>query len=113
MDQCIEFNPGDRSRAIERLGEFIVGSVDAARAVEMPFYHLQFERVFPDHVYDSMLTAMQVSSDYRPLHGQNSCNVLPDGTHTRVKLDLFPEYIRRRRNEQYGTSSGVRFVPTP
>jgi hypothetical protein len=94
MDQSVEFKSADRIRAVERLRDFIVGTVDAARAVEAPFYHLEFERVFPDDVYAAMLTAMPVASDYRPLHGQNSCNVLPDGTHTRVKLDLFPEYIR-------------------
>src|SRR6266853_6493140 len=37
---------------------------------------------------------MPVAADYRPLRGQNQCNVLPDGTPTRVKIDLFPEYIR-------------------
>src|SRR6266542_850442 len=66
----------------------------SARAVEAPFYHLQLERVFPDDVYASMLAAMPQASDYRPLYGQNQCNVLEDGTHTRVKIDLFPEYIR-------------------
>jgi hypothetical protein len=94
MDQGVEFKPADRLRSIERLSDIIAGSVDDARAVDAPFYHLQFERVFPDDLYASMLTAMPVASDYRPLPGQNSCNVLPNGTHTRVKLDLFPECIR-------------------
>jgi hypothetical protein len=94
LDKGVELKPADRIRAIERLRDFIAGSVDLARVVEAPFYHLQFERVFPDDLYTSMLTAMPLASDYRPLHGKNSCNVLRDGTHTRVKLDLFPEYIR-------------------
>ena len=54
----------------------------------------QLEKVFPDDFYASMLTAMPEASDYRPLYGQNQCNVLADGTHTRVKIDLFPEYTR-------------------
>ena len=94
MDQGVELKRTDRIRAVERLRNFIVRSVDGARAVEAPFYHLQLEKVFPDDFYASMLTAMPEASDYRPLYGQNQCNVLADGTHTRVKIDLFPEYIR-------------------
>src|SRR6201997_5511217 len=94
MDQGVELKRTDRIRAVERLRDFIVRSVDGARAVEAPFYHLQLEKVFPDDFYASMLTAMPEASDYRPLYGQNQCNVLADGTHTRVKIDLFPEYIR-------------------
>jgi hypothetical protein len=94
MDQGIELKGADRARAVERLRDFVVRSIDAARAAEGPFYHLQLERVFPDDVYASMLAAMPQASDYRPLYGQNQCNVLADGTHTRVKIDLFPEYIR-------------------
>ena len=41
----------DRRRAVERLAEFVAQSVDAARAVETPFFHLEFDRVFPDDVY--------------------------------------------------------------
>ena len=78
-----------------RLRDFITSSVDSARRVELPFYHFELdERVFPEDVYASMLAAMPVAADYRPLRGQNRCNVLPDGTPTRVKIDLFPEYIR-------------------
>jgi hypothetical protein len=73
----------------------MTSSVDSARRVEQPFYHFELdERVFPEDVYASMLAAMPVAVDYRPLRGQNRCNVLPDGTPTRVKIDLFPEYIR-------------------
>jgi hypothetical protein len=41
-----------------------------------------------------MLDAMPDSSDYRPMHGRSRELDLKDGTHTRVKIDLFPEYIR-------------------
>src|SRR6476620_7707585 len=94
MDQGVELRRADRSRAVQRLCDFIERSIDGARAAEDPFYHLQLERVFPDDVYASMLAAMPQASDYRPLYGQNQCNVLADGTATRVKIDLFPEYIR-------------------
>src|ERR1700720_3857428 len=84
----------DRHRTIERLSESIVASVDAARAADAPFHHLQFDRVFPDDVYAAMLASMPVASDYRPMHGRSKGHDLADGTHTRVKIDLFPEYIR-------------------
>src|SRR5262245_36287800 len=94
MDQGVQLKRTDRIRAVERVRDFIVRAVDGARAVEAPIYHLELEQVFPDDVYASMLAAMPEASDYRPLYGQNQCNVLADGTHTRVKIDLFPEYIR-------------------
>jgi hypothetical protein len=94
MDQVVTATRNDRDRALERLRDHIVLSVESARRVEAPFYHLQLDRVFPDDVYAGMLAAMPVAADYRPLHGRNQCNMLPDGTPTRVKIDLFPEYIR-------------------
>jgi len=94
MDQVTVATSTDKSRAVSRLRDFIASSIDSARRVERPFYHLQLDRVFPEDVYASMLAAMPVAADYRPLRGQNQCNVLPDGTPTRVKIDLFPEYIR-------------------
>jgi hypothetical protein len=94
MDRVVAATRNDRDRALERLRDHIVLSVESARKVEAPFYHLQLDRVFPDDVYAGMLAAMPVAADYRPLHGRNQCNMLPDGTPTRVKIDLFPEYIR-------------------
>src|SRR5207253_10936635 len=85
----------DRRHAIESLSQFVAASVDAARTGEAPFYHLVFDRVFPDDVYAAMLTAMPVTSNYRPMSGRAKGNDLADGTHTRVKIDLFPEYIRK------------------
>jgi hypothetical protein len=41
-----------------------------------------------------MLTNMPDALDYRPMHGRSKGHDLADGTHTRVKIDLFPEYIR-------------------
>ena len=94
MDQSIGLKSLDRQRAIDRLGQFVAASIDKARASEAPFHHLVLDRVFPDDVYAAMLTAMPVAADYRPMSGRAAGNDMADGTHTRVKIDLFPEYIR-------------------
>jgi hypothetical protein len=95
MDQKIGLKSLDRQRAIERLTQFIAASFDSARSSDAPFHHLEFDKVFPDDVYAAMLTAMPVASDYRPMSGRAKGNDLADGTHTRVKIDLFPEFIRK------------------
>jgi hypothetical protein len=41
-----------------------------------------------------MLANMPEVSDYRPMHGRSKGHDLEDGTHTRVKIDLFAEYVR-------------------
>ncbi|MEA2989258.1 MAG: hypothetical protein QOG83_1969 [Alphaproteobacteria bacterium] len=94
MDQSIGLKTLDRQRAIESLSHFVAASTIAARASDAPFPHLVFDQVFPDDVYAAMLTAMPVASDYRPMSGRAKGNDAADGTHTRVKIDLFPEYIR-------------------
>lgn len=94
MDQTTNLSSLDRRRASDRLADFVAQSIDAARAVEKPFFHLEFDRVFPDDVYAQMLALMPVTADYRPMHGRSKGHDLEDGTHTRVKMDLFPEYIR-------------------
>jgi hypothetical protein len=94
MDQSIELKSLDRRNAIESLSRFVAASIDAAQSDTAPFYHLTFDRVFPDNVYADILTAMPVSSDYRPMSGRAKGNDMADGTHTRVKIDLFPEYVR-------------------
>src|SRR6188474_1031696 len=94
MDQTTNFSTYHRRGAADRLAAFIVQSIDGARAVEKPFFHLEFDRVFPDDIYAQILALMPESSDYRPMHGRSKGHDLADGTHTRVKIDLFPEYIR-------------------
>jgi hypothetical protein len=94
MDQTPELRPGSRKLAVERLRDFVVTSVDAALPSDAPFYHLVLDRVFPDDVYAGILANMPDASDYRPMHGRSKGHDLADGTHTRVKIDLFPEYIR-------------------
>jgi hypothetical protein len=94
MDQSVELKSSERRYAVEALSRYVASSIDAAQAGEAPFYHLTFERVFPDDVYAQMIAAMPSSSDYRPMSGRAKGRDLADGTHTRVKIDLFPEYIR-------------------
>ena len=91
MDQTTTLALNDRRRAAARLSTFVAQSVDNARAVEKPFFHLEFDRVFPDDIYEQILRLMPESSDYRSMHGQSK---VKEGTQTRVKIDLFPEYIR-------------------
>ncbi len=91
MDQSTTLTVNDRRRAAARLADFVAQSVDNARAVEKPFFHLEFDRVFPDDIYAQILRLMPESSDYRSMHGQSK---VKEGTQTRVKIDLFPEYIR-------------------
>jgi hypothetical protein len=83
-----------RAHAVAALIDSIVHSIDAARAAEVPFYHLEFDQVFPEHVYAAMLAAMPLTSDYRRMSGRRKVDMRADGTPTRVKIDLFPEYIR-------------------
>jgi hypothetical protein len=74
--------------------DYIVSRIRAARAIERPFCHLEFDGIFPDDMYAAMLHAMPIAADYRPMSGRSKGHDLADGTHTRVKIDLFPEYIR-------------------
>jgi len=94
MDQSTQLRPGSRRLAADRLRDFVVTSVDASASSDAPFTHLVLDRVFPDDVYAAMLANMPEASDYRPMHGRAKGHDLADGTHTRVKIDLFPEYIR-------------------
>jgi hypothetical protein len=81
-------------RDLQRLIDFVGGSIENARRVESPFYHLEFDRVFPEDVYATMLAAIPDNADYRRMSGRRKEDVRDDGTPTRVKIDLFPEYIR-------------------
>jgi hypothetical protein len=94
MDQTSFPNLNDRRSAVRVLIDYISGSIDQAKAVATPFPHLEFDHVFPENIYSAMLAAMPSAADYRPMHGRSRHNDLQDGTHTRVKIDLFPEYIR-------------------
>jgi len=97
MDQTTTIARHDRRRAVDRLAQFISKSVDEARAVEKPFFHLEFDRVFPEDIYAQILNLMPEPDDYRPMHGRSKAQV---GPATRVKIDLFPEYIRNLPSEK-------------
>src|SRR5436189_882997 len=81
--------------SVNNLTEFVADSVRTAHYDDAPFYHLRFERVFPDDFYAEMLEAMPVAEDYRAMSGKSKIgSSRPDGKPTRAKIDLFPEYIR-------------------
>src|SRR5436189_6035718 len=81
--------------SVNNLTEFVADSVRTAHYDDAPFYHLRFERVFPDDFYAEMLEAMPVASDYRAMSGKSKVgSSRPDGKPTRTKIDLFPEYSR-------------------
>ena len=81
-------------RDVQDLISTIAANIEAARAVDKPFFHLEFDRVFPDDIYAAMVDQMPNAADYRPLPGRNKGNIREDGSSTRVKIDLFPEYTR-------------------
>ena len=80
--------------ALNQLTDHVVTAVEGSRKVEKPFYHLEFDGIFPADVYAAMIDSMPKPSDYRALPGRNGGNLREDGSSTRVKIDLFPEYIR-------------------
>ena len=100
MDQSTQLSPGSRRLASDGLRDFLATSVDAALCGDTPFNHLVLDRVFPDDIYAAMLANMPEASEYRPMHGRSKGHDLPDGTHTRVKIDRFPEYIRHLPSEK-------------
>jgi hypothetical protein len=102
MDQTVSLRGFDRASMTQNVTAFVASSVERAQVVKGPFYHLELNRIFPDDVYSAMLQAMPDASDYRPMHGRSKVLDLADGTHTRVKIDLFPEYIRHLPPEKLG-----------
>jgi len=84
-----------QSWSVNHLTDFVVDSVKHAHADDAPFYHLRFDRIFPDDFYVEMLQAMPMPEDYRAMSGKSKIgSSRPDGKPTRAKIDLFPEYIR-------------------
>jgi hypothetical protein len=91
----------EHRHAVARLAAHVAASVAAAPASAAPFFHLVLDRVFPEDVYSAMLDAMPVTADYRRMSGRRkNADVGADGKPTRVKIDLFPEYIRNLPPEQ-------------
>jgi hypothetical protein len=84
-----------QSWSVNDLVDSAVRSIQRAQAGDWPFYHLRFDRVFPDDFYAVMVEAMPVADEYRALSGKAKLrNRGASGKPTRTKIDLFPEYIR-------------------
>jgi hypothetical protein len=79
---------------VAALSEFVAAAIDQARYGEKPFNHLVFENVFPAGFYDQLLAAMPESNRYRAMSGRTKHTRTDAATPTRIKVDLFPEYIR-------------------
>src|ERR1700756_2412392 len=85
----------EQSWSVKDLTEFVADSVRKAREGSAPFYHLQFDRVFPPDFYAEMLRTMPKNTYYRAMSGKTKMgSSRPVGKPTRTKIDLFPEYIR-------------------
>jgi hypothetical protein len=91
-------------RDIEQHVLAVIGSAPARTA---PFYHLVLDKVFPAELYRAMLENMPPASACRALRGRGNVNLRPDGTPTRVKLDLLPEFVRRLPPAQRAVWSAV------
>lgn len=85
--------PEEMTPNVQQVTEFVCRSIAAADEVGRPFFHLEFKQVFPDEIYARMLAALPTAADYRPMSGRSK-SAQADGRPTRVKTDLFPEYIR-------------------
>jgi hypothetical protein len=83
-----------RAWSVDDLIKTVVESVQKSRISDTPFYHLRFDHFFPDELYAAMLQAMLVSTDYRAMFDRHNGRNSSDGTATRTKIDLFPEYVR-------------------
>src|SRR5918912_3639221 len=94
-------------RTTQALIRHMAAAVDAAPAFDRPFRHLVLDRVFPDDVYAAMLELMPTAADYRALPGRHKENIRGDGSATRVKIDLFPEYTRHLPPAQRAFWSGI------
>ena len=92
----------EQSWSVKELTEFVAESVQNARTDDDPFYHLEFDRVFPPDFYAEMLRTMPEDEDYRAMSGKSKMgSSRPDGKPTRTKIDLFPEYIRHLPAEKF------------
>jgi hypothetical protein len=78
---------------VEQVAAHVAAAVDAAQAGDSPFLHLVLADVFPADIYARMMEAMPEYGDYRAMHGRSKAKD-QKGDSTRVKIDLFPEYIR-------------------
>ena len=102
MDQLTAPRATDQYSAINRLTKSVVAAVEGSHVDAAPFYHLQCRNIFPEDTYAAMLAAMPSDEDYRPMRGRSR-----SAGATRVKIDLFPEYIRHLPPEKLAVWSQV------
>jgi hypothetical protein len=93
--------------SLDRLIERVVTSVETAPAVETPFLHLRLGEVFPDDIYAALLQAMPAVANYRPMSGRTKRDYTGNGAPNRVKIDLFPEYLRHLPSNKHAIWSVV------
>jgi hypothetical protein len=75
------------------LSHYVAQSVDSVAQGTDPFLHLVLRDVFPQDLYASIVAALPEYDEYRPMHGRSKAKNT-QGNSTRVKIDLFPEYVR-------------------
>lgn len=79
---------------------WLVNAVDCAKSIDVPFHRIEFDQFFPPELYAQILQAMPQSSDYRAMSGRSKDCKRQHGGPARVKIDLFPEFIRLLPPEQ-------------
>jgi hypothetical protein len=87
--------------------EHAVAAVNAAAEYREPFRHLRLEDFFPADIYAAMLDRMPARQDYRRMSGRTKYTRTSDGSGTRTKIDLFPEYVRHLAPEKKTLWSAV------
>ncbi|WP_026304233.1 hypothetical protein [Kaistia granuli] len=79
---------------LDYLVSHIAQAVRSAASFDDPFYHLVLDGIFPHDIYAEMQELMPSANHFRALAGRGNVNIRTDGSATRVKVDLFPEYLR-------------------
>jgi len=79
---------------VNRSIRHISNAIDKAKKSDEPFFHLRLTDIFPPDTYAQLLETMPAGEDYRVMSGRTKSTRTNDGHGTRVKIDLFPEYIR-------------------
>ena len=92
MHQTLPLQGVKRGQEVARIAASVAQAVAAAPAGETPFLHLVLGNLFPEDTYAAMLAAMPEYEDYRAMNGR-SRDRNHQGNSTRVKIDLFPEYV--------------------
>jgi hypothetical protein len=89
-----------RADISDRVTAHIVEAIELAAEGTDPFRHLELRQVFPEDVYAAMMEAMPSASAYRRMSGRAREARRSDGSPTRTKLHLLPEFISALRAPQ-------------